>query len=325
MFKRVLIPLDGSEFAERVLTHLAHFISPTRTQLVLVGVLETARFSLPIYDLTSPPTLNSVRDEYDTYLQGVRKRLQHDGYYVFATVTEGDAAEEIIETADSTGCDLIAMATHGRSGVARLALGSVAERVIHGASLPVLLVRGRVQAIQERVQRILVPLDGSELAEQALPHAQKLAQETGAAVSLLQVISPTDIQYPFANAYEPYGDRFEQPPSRLIESVNAYLDSVGKRLQPLGIHYYCHSVYGNVASTICLIAEGEEVDLIVMGTHGRSGLGRWVYGSVTGQVIHGAPCPILVVRNAPMEKVSQKEPVKTDAEFPLGYQQLAST
>lgn len=292
MFQRILVPLNGSEVAEKALGYLERFVSPTDTQLVLVGVLETLRYVSSRY--AALETLAAVRQQYERYFQETRERLQAEGYQVTSIVSEGDAATEILNLAESSGADLIAMMTHGRSGVARWLLGSVAERVLHGTTLPLLLVREQTHSEHGKVQHLLVPLDGSALAERALTYAQKLAQETGAEITLLQILSTADVELEVSR-WPPGED--DPAYGRRVILARSYLKKLARRMQESGIQCRYRVLRGDPGMCICTTARRNHVDMIVMTTRGASGVKRWVLGSVANEVVRGASCPVMVVQD----------------------------
>jgi len=312
MFKRVMVPIDRSEFAEKVLAHLPRFIDPAKTQLLLVGVLETMRYAATSFEY-APALVNEMRTGYELYLQTMQQQSQKGGYKAFARLTEGDAAKQILEIAEHSSVDLIAMATHGRSGMARWALGSVAERVIQGSTLPVLLVRGQTDIPHSKIERILVPLDGSALAEKALTNARLLAKETGAELCLFQAIAAADVAYNFASV--PNQPQLDQAYERSFANAEAYLSSVALQMHTAGIACQTTVLRGDPAQLICYIANESKIDVVVICTHGRTGFNRWVYGSVANQVIRGVDCPVLVVRG--VQPVESKEPAKAKLGEPI--------
>jgi nucleotide-binding universal stress UspA family protein len=192
--------------------------------------------------------------------------------------------------------DLIAMATHGRSGIGRWVYGSVADKVLHGASVPVLLVRARPAATAGAVppRRILLPLDGSELAEQALPLALALAERAGAELILAQSIASAAMA--LANPYG-YGVGAAELLEHVQAGAQAYLEDVGQRLADGRLTVRTEVRLEPAAEAILDVASEKQADLIVMSTHGRSGVGRWVLGSVADRVLRGTTVPVLLVRS----------------------------
>lgn len=294
MFKKVVIPLDGSPLARLILDHIHHFAPPQGTELILVRALEAWRYAYSADGVMSPDIATYLRDAAKEYLEQQRELLEERGYQVTAYVVQGEAAHEILHIADITDADLIAMTTRGRSGIAHWALGSVAERVIHSSPLPVLLVRQETDLVT-KIRRILVPLDGSELAEQALPAAMTIAQDSGAELLLWQMVQTPDAgnrRLLFTSEQEA-----DATFDKWLAHAEDYLAQTALRPQADGIVADYQARFGDPAAGICDAVEDEEVDLLVLSTHGRTGLNRWYYGSVANKVIRGVHCPVLLVRN----------------------------
>lgn len=189
MYHRILVPLDGSELAELALAPAGLLARRFRAQLWLVSVL----VPVPLESGSSVRLARTAVDQAQDYLQDVQRRLEADGLAVRAIVRWGDPAGEILATAHESRAVLIAMATHGRGGLGRWMIGSVADRVVRAATIPVLVVPARAAARQPGFHRLLVPLDGSALAEAALPHALLLARTFNATVELLSVVPRSDL------------------------------------------------------------------------------------------------------------------------------------
>jgi nucleotide-binding universal stress UspA family protein len=305
MIRRILVPLDGSALAEAVLPCAEQFARLTGAALTLVQVVEPLpeplRLRAPRRSYPGPGggelTAQAAAERAAAgYLAGVAQRLATAGLAVTTRVLAGQAAAQIIQAGQEA--DLIVMATHGRSGIGRWVYGSVADKVLRGASVPMLLVRARSDggAVDCRLRRILVPLDGSELAERALPLATHLAERAGAELVLLQSIFWAEMiigEYPYG-----YGPLVEQ--EELLEEAEAgardYLGEVQRRLAEQGLQARVAIRYDPAADAILSAAGDEQADLIVMSTHGRGGLGRWVLGSVADRVLSGGTVPILLVR-----------------------------
>jgi nucleotide-binding universal stress UspA family protein len=295
LYEKILIPLDGSPLAERIFPHLARLALPAETELHLVSVLEAWRYALGSADLAYADLVTYLRDDLHNYLAQQAQILRAVGYRVSTHCREGDAALTIVDIADTIGAQLIAMTTHGRSGLRRWALGSVAERILQATTLPVFLVRDET-ATTAALQRLLVPLDGSVLAEDALPQAVHLAKNTGATVLLLAVIQaldPTNQQLFFRTTAAA-----EQAMQQWTTESRDYLESVGQRLLDQGILYETYVRTGDPDQEICAMTTEAAVDLLVMSTHGRTGFNRWVYGSVANKVLRNACCPMLLARSA---------------------------
>jgi len=294
---KILVPLDGSALAEQVLPHLQRLAAPAETTLVLVNVITPMPYTMTTLHYVPPDFFTYPRASAEAYIAEQQKKLQALGFQVEAHIVEGDVAANIVRVATATNVDLIAMTTHGRSGFVRWALGSVAERVVCETPLPVFLVRETTPSAGDKFHRILVPLDGSPLAEQALPEAVALAQATGAELLLLQVIQALDKENErilFKNEAEA-----QAAVAQWQTSAETYLHQVAQPIQVQKVACVCRALAGNVVETIIDTAETAGIDLLVISTHGRSGLRRWFYGSVTNKVLRGVSCPLLVIHNPP--------------------------
>ena len=300
MYKRILVPLDGSKTAEHVLPTVRTLAAQLRLPVELLGVVDTVELgrSLATVERFYMDTL--VADETrrsGEYLDGIAKSFA--GAAVRCTVAKGRAAEVIIESAAADKGTLIMMATHGRSGLNRFMLGSVAEKVLRGTANPLLLVRATEAAKVEgeaAVQSIIVPLDGSELAETVLPAVVELAKQLDLEVKLFRA---------YAIPYGAYttGDGFYDPVNleaflaRLRAETVDYLEMKTAELKNDGLVKVSYvAKEGLSADEIIAFGRQTPDNLIAMGTHGYSGVKRWVLGSVTETVVRHSGGPVLVLR-----------------------------
>ncbi|MBX3014624.1 MAG: universal stress protein [Caldilineaceae bacterium] len=298
MYHKILIPLDSSKTAEQILPYVKRVAAP-QAALHLVSVVEPNMYAyaLASSEATIREKLQSViHDDLESYLTAVQAGLQQEGYTVQTWVARGDAAQTIADVATKLHADLIAMTTHGRTGLARWALGSVADRVVHLAHQPILLVRAHEAiAADQPFRQILVPLDGSPLAESALEEAEALAQQTGAALWLVRVVEPLSQWQQLLLTEQGYSEAaLEQ--ERQAEAQR-YLAQVRARLQAAQIEHRTQIYRGGAAEAIFTMLDQEAIDLVVMSTHGLSGYSRWVYGSIASKVLHNGPCPLLLLRS----------------------------
>jgi nucleotide-binding universal stress UspA family protein len=281
--ERILVPLDGSKLSEAVL--------PAVTQMALAF-----KASVTLLHVEDPgDAWGGVLDP--RYLGRVARSLERKGLQVQVARVTGNAAQEVLGHAREHGASLIAMATHGRSGVNRWVYGSVTEKVVHAADTPLLLVRpeekeGKVQAPRQPFQSVVVPLDGSKLAEEALPHAEFLASRLGLPITLLRVVPFTAMLYSGFDGYVP-DPQLEEV---LEGSAREYLEEARARLAQQGFQVTTQMVRGHPPSQIIDIAQGIPGSLIVMSTHGRTGMRRWILGSVADRVLRAAHRPVLLVR-----------------------------
>jgi nucleotide-binding universal stress UspA family protein len=310
----ILVPLDGSAMAERVLPHVRGLASLLGARVCLLTAVVANDYDniltetlIGAYGLVETPEAlqerkqrawETMRQHAEGYLATQARYLQDSGLDVETEVNFGPPAKIIVEVARERHVTLIAMATHGYSGLKRWTLGSVTDQVVHTATAPVLVVRGADPAPQTdpTIKRILVPLDGSAFARQALPLATELAIRANADLILLEAIAPT---IETAARFRPVGRPILQY-AEMMELLHwhAQLDlgALAEQLRMRGLHVKTSIVNGHAAEVIVDEAEQRGVDLIVMATHGYSGLKRWALGSVAHKVLHAATMPLVLVR-----------------------------
>jgi len=315
MYRKVVVLLDGSELAEGVLPHVAEVVRDRGGQIYLLSVTPLMRGIAPTVADVRPPSASMqeerrrIERELVEYLQAVARRLEPAAASVQVGVRFGRPADEILAFASDVGADLIAMSTHGRSGISRWVFGSVADRVLRGATCPVLLVRAGQARPRTAYQRILVPLDGSELAEQVLLYVKALIRPPqtptpegerrgGTSIFLVSVLTTGlgDRTVTLLTSYPP-GLRLATTVLHHAEvQLRSYLRSVADALREQGAAVNIAVRQGSPADEILAYAAEVEADLISLTTHGFSGTSRWVYGNVAGKVLQGAHSPVLLVR-----------------------------
>lgn len=293
MFTKILVPLDGSELAERALTPALTLAQRGAGRLVLIQVPAPDLAALPeVAGGYIPASLPSVaHDSAVAYLATRQQAYANANVPLQVRVLEGSAADVIVEAALTEKADLIVMSSHGYSGFTRWVLGSVAERVLHAAPCPVLVMRS-----PEPIRQILIPLDGSSLAERALAPGLEIAQRMNATVTLLRAISPVPIEAMerLEGIELGLGRRLE---GDLYEEAHAYLTQVASAHPSAEVELKLVVITDRPAEAILTYAEHHAVDVIAMSTHGYTGLKRWTYGSVTDKVLREArACSMLVVR-----------------------------
>ncbi len=242
--------------------------------------------------------LEQIEVEANQYLQGVADQVRQAGLSVQTVVQHGLAPQAIVNYAEQMDIWLIIMATHGYGGIKRWTHGSVAERVLQAASVPVLMVRAQEEHAEDVRQlmlcrRILVPLDGSEMAAQVLSPVTSVAQAVGAEVFLFQVAVDQLARMSGSDwFFLPAEGEFEEEE----REAQVYLERVADSLREDGIQVFTGTQIGPVAESILAYAEANEIDLVAMCTHGRTGLARWALGSVADRVLRAGGVPILLVR-----------------------------
>ena len=295
----ILVPLDGSELAETVLGLAATTARRTKGHLLLISVPQVYGLDVTWYAAGAPDAaalvpmedmLRQSRDTSEAYLATTVKRLEGQGIAVESALIDETPANAIVDTARDRGADLIAMVTHGRGGLDRWAFGSVADKVLQTAEVPVLLVRGAHQPVQDDVSRVLVALDGSPLAEAILPTVTTLARGYGARVLLLHITPELGVLEDAA--------RLTAAQAAYQERMSHYLGEVVDRLAQAGVDAEGQLlVAADPAEALLERAEYRDVDLVALTTHGRSGLVRLAYGNVADRILRHTTKPVLVARN----------------------------
>jgi nucleotide-binding universal stress UspA family protein len=295
MFKRILVPLDGSELAERALAPAMALARRQQAEVILLTVPAYRQVLVAGgagYGLLLPEqSLQESRDGARSYLDGIAER--YPDVAVRAIAEDGDVAGTIVDAAADLAADLIVMTTHGYSGFTRWVLGSVTERVLHEAACPVLVIR-----YDRPLANVVITLDGSWLAEQALEPGLALARQLGAQVTLLRVDHEARLSAFELGMLEAAGAGLGKQIAQTegLGRVASYLEYVAGQHRRPGDRLETVVVDGQPPQAILEFVEANEVDLVVMATHGHTGLRRWVYGSVTEKVLHSADCAMLIVR-----------------------------
>lgn len=274
---RVLVPLDGSPISETLLAHVRPLLGAAASEVHLLRVLDAN----PTEDREAQA---AARRQLEAAAGGARGTMVH--------VAHGPPARRIVETADVLGVDLVAMATHGRSGVGRLLRGSVAEEVLRTARVPLYLATpAAMNAVSEdaRFPRILVPLDGSKLADSILPVIVPLATAWKADVVLLHVDVPGEVGV--HDVPEVAAKHAQGRAEKHLAGAKASLERQGLTAHVLG-------AYGAPAEQIVQASERHDATLVAMASHGRTGLARLQFGSVAEDVLRRCRAPLLVRRAA---------------------------
>ena len=300
MFSKILVPLDGSKTAENVLPLARSFARALQIPVELLGVIDIVEMAYKVArDRVSIVTslVNDATGRFTEYLEGIAQNFPTGT--ARCTIQTGSAAEAIINSAATDKRTLIALATHGRSGLDRWLLGSVAEKILRGGSNPTLVVRARADKnpswAMATLKRIIVPLDGSELSEGILPYVKDLAKQLDLEVTLIRLYSGLSAA----------GDGFYSPHQldaltvRLREETVTYLESKTEEMKRQGFNKISFAAMEGLAADEILAMARETPDtMIAMCTHGRSGVQRWALGSVTETVVRHSDNPVLVVRGS---------------------------
>ena len=290
-YRRILVPLDGSDLAERALIPGSMIAQALPATLILLHVVSTPLMSID--PQLHRQVAQQSEDEAYAYLHRRQVALSADGVEVAVVVLHGAAADMISQYAQENEVDLILISSHGRTGPGRWVYGSVAEKVLRGACCHTAVIRAQVETTTFSHRRILVPLDGSSLAEKALAPAFALAEALTAELLLLRVAAPAHLTVETDTMRE----QSEYLESHERADADSYLGRLMSDLPQTDVKVSARLVKGPTAEMIISSADKLQVDLIVMSSHGRSGIGRWLYGSVAEKVLRGADCATLVVRD----------------------------
>ncbi len=288
----IIVPIDGSELSERAIGLGLAFAQAYDARLVLVHVLEE-----PIALDLLPSLVIPDRFQAEAYLRRLADALPDD-VEVTTLVLRGNPVDTLLELTEEDPETMLVVSTHGRSGLGRLMLGSVADKVLRGATVPVALVRGAGTPRVKALHTLLVPLDTSSYSETALPLAIDLARKSGATLGLVHACEPFWVSSYAAAIPEMSGindARASDIERECLTNGRAYLDQVASVIRGDGIRVVWEVRFGKPADEILRAAETTEADLIVMATHDRSGIRRMALGSVTNEVLHRGTTPILAI------------------------------
>ncbi|HEX6509896.1 MAG TPA: universal stress protein [Chloroflexota bacterium] len=286
--RRVLVPLDGSALAESIIPDARRLAGPGG-ELILVRDA-----SRPSYDMQHGVAAGSLTiSEAEAYLTVVARLLREQGVRIQARTTfMHDIPLAIDEAAKLFDADMIACATHGRTVVGRLVRGGAAWRAVAGSNVPVLLRNAEdsegLPAGRLQYRRIMVPLDGSQYAERALPLAQQLALEWNAQIVLVRVVSGLPEQGLAFGPVAAYAIEYQDE----LAAAQEYLERIARGLTA---EVQTRSCIGGIVDGLLDAVEGEGITDIVMTSHGRTGLSRVILGSIADLLIHRLHLPIIVI------------------------------
>ena len=307
MYSRILTPLDGSSLSEQVLPYASSLAAALSLPMTLLYAIEPEVLTIPRvvnpslhYEEMATHRIRHARN----YVDPVSDGLQRAGVIVDVEIPQGEPAESIVGCAEKDAATLITMSSHGRSGISRWWIGSVSDKVLHLTQNPMLVIRAEdppQRPPESNFTRVTVPVDGSELAEEVLPHVVYLSSTMGLAVDLVQV-NPSRDEYYRSMAIGP-NELARSTPSfeDFISAVDAESESYLTKLKERLLNQGAASVetlllHGSAAECIADLAADTHDNLVAMTTHGRSGVGRMVLGSVAERVVRQSGDPVLLVR-----------------------------
>ncbi len=291
--RRVLYPTDFSDGSKRAFPQAAQYAHWHEADLHVLNVTARHEHAYEEAKANFPLSMETMSE----WLGSPSHPEPKSGWpdleamtVVQEQIESANPSQSLVEYADDHDIDLVVMGTHGRRGVERLLIGSVTEEVVRAAPCPVLTIRSTTEVRPDRtVRRILVPVDFSEASEDAIKHAKEIALTYGAEIDLIHVVE--EAVYPSAYGVEPVSI----PTQEIIDRVEDNLSDLVR--EDIGYeHAMVEAVVGYAPRAILDYAEENDTDLIVIATHGRTGLDRILLGSVTERVLRQSPTPVFVVK-----------------------------
>ena len=300
MFDNILVPLDRSVLAECVLPHVVAIARAFQSQVTLLSVLERDT-RLDCTYRVDPLEWQIRKAEADEYLRSLAGRLHESCLPVKRRMLEGNAAEQIIDFAQSSGVNLIILSSHGQSGLTGWNVGSVVQKVVMRARTSIMIVRDYQRksagSADLRYRRLLVPLDGSRRAEWVWPLATLLARTEGAEILLAHVVKPPEMPRRLPPTAED-AELAARVVKRNQEEASSYLDEL-RSCMPSSVRERV-LVGAHVPATLHQLADEEGVDLVVLSAHGYSGGNRFLYGGVVISFVLYGSTPVLIVQDVPV-------------------------
>jgi nucleotide-binding universal stress UspA family protein len=296
----ILVPTDFSHYANFAMKYALSIAKTYGGTIHLSHVLDSSLVSgvrghgMWLEQADAANLLESMREHASSRLAILAEQAAADGVTSEQHIVVGNAPQEILRLALETQCTLIIIATHGRSGFDHVVFGSAAEKVVRQSPVPVLAIKHPQREfvadddLSIRIQHVLFPTDFSEFSDKALPFAVSLCKEFSAKLSLLHATEiPMVLPEFMPDSVMSVGPEMERTASDTLESKTRDIEGIEVEGVP---------VTGVPHTEICRYAEEKDIDLIVMPTHGRSGLGHILFGSVAEKVVRLARCPVLTIR-----------------------------
>ena len=286
MFDRILFPTDGSEGADAALDLAADLATDHDATLYVLNVADTTRDSVI---QVQGEVVDSLEAEGERIVAEAADRLRTAGVDVETEVLQGEPYRTIVDFANARDVDVVVMPTRGRTGLERLLLGSTTERVLRQSDVPVLTVRPDDAIVRYPFADVLLPTDGSDCAREALDVACDLSAAGDADLHLLSVVNVASLGADVRSEFQV--EALERNASSVLETASTAAGDRGGEPAASVIE-----IGASVHKAILAYVEEHGVDLIVVGTHGRTGFDRYLLGSVTESLVRTAPVPVLTVR-----------------------------
>lgn len=287
MFKQILFPTDGSDGAAFAFDHVLDLAARHNSTVHILNVADTTRNG--ILQIRGDD-VDALKQEGERIVHEAADQAQQRGLDTVTGVLQGEPYREIIDYAETHGLSLVVMPTHGRRGLERFLLGSTSERVVRRADVPVLTIRPDDDIrVSHPYRDVLVPTDGSDCANQALAIGVDIADAEGAALHLLSAIAITALGVDVRTDIQI--ELLEKSAHELLDEAAAFAETAGVEAASKSVEYG-----PSIHQAILTYIDEHDIDLVVVGTHGRTGFDRYVLGSVTEYLIRTSPIPVLTVR-----------------------------
>lgn len=307
MYKKMLVVLDGSQLAEIVFPFTKELAGRLDIDVILLHVYsQVMRGYAPMYKAYVETAAKNIGMQAQQIQQSLGMSKSAKPVEVRGELVMGYHADEILRFAEDNAVDLIMMASHGRSGAQRWSIGSVADKILRAAKVPVWLVHADAEKAlpfdQWPSRTLLVALSGSDISAIVIPHAIALAKQKGSPmdVVLMEVVEPpiTPTYYSPELTGMPlnWGQFVDQEIARSKKAAQEYLSGVEKQFRDEGINVRSTILTGKPAEEIVSYANKNPYTVVIMATHGRTGLSRLVYGSVAESVLYGITNPMVLIR-----------------------------
>lgn len=289
MYDKILVPTDGSDHAIWTAAHARYLAQLFDATIHVITVIDVQSM-IGMFDAgeIDEHFVDRLEDEGTRAIEAVEAAIGEESS-IRTEVIRGKPAEAILDYVDAHEIDLLVMGTHGRTGLTRYIAGSVTERVLRLANVPIFTVRTAEQSGEIDYEEVLVPTDGSEHAMAAIDHGLAIAERSDARVHAVNIVDVTDVAM----------DPSYTPPAELIAQLEsegeAATEIIATRAHAAGLDAVTEVREGFPAKDLLDYAEEHGIDLIVMGTAGRTGLNRFLLGSTTERVIRHAEMPVLAI------------------------------
>ena len=293
MFEKILFPTDGSDGADAAFDHVLDLAAAHDATVYVLNVASTLYGRVVEIDGDTDDLLEERGGEL---VEKAAKRARDRGVGTVTAVTRGEPHQEIVDYANDRGVDMIVMPTHGRRGIGRFLLGSVTERVVRQADVPVLTLHPYADdsRVEHPYRNVLVPTDGSVCADHALETGIEIAADEGAALHFLSVVETAALGADVRSELQI--DSLEGRAHRIVDEAAESATEAGIDSPTTAVQFA-----SSIPKAVRSYVDEHDIDLLVLGTHGRTGFDRYVLGSVSEKLVRTSPVPVLTVREPARE------------------------